>query len=276
MELLQLKYFCDAAQTQNFSKTAKKFMVPTSNISQSIKRLENELETKLFKRSANKIELNESGEAFYKKVSEALSLLQLAKSEARSEFHSEPVRINIQVNRNITMNVVEKFQKTHPEISFDINHSTNQQMSDFDVIVTDRECEYVGVKTKLIAEPLLIAYNKKLFSLSDMPTVTELEKLPFVSMSEGNSMHYHMNRICADLGFCPRVVLQSEDPFYIRKCIELGLGVAFVPTLSWSGQFGNSIALKSIGDYTRTTYLYYKNTKNKYITDFCNMLRQSF
>ncbi|MBR2431832.1 MAG: LysR family transcriptional regulator, partial [Clostridia bacterium] len=42
MELLQLKYFCDAAETQNFSKTAKKYLVPTSNISQSIKRLEKE------------------------------------------------------------------------------------------------------------------------------------------------------------------------------------------------------------------------------------------
>ena len=48
MELLQLKYFCDAAQSENFSKTAKKFGVPTSNISQSVKRLEKELSTPLF------------------------------------------------------------------------------------------------------------------------------------------------------------------------------------------------------------------------------------
>ena len=40
MELLQLTYFCDAAVTQNFSKTAQKYNVPPSNISQSIKRLE--------------------------------------------------------------------------------------------------------------------------------------------------------------------------------------------------------------------------------------------
>ena len=43
MELLQLKYFCDSAKTQNFSKTAENFTVPPSNISQSIKRLEKEL-----------------------------------------------------------------------------------------------------------------------------------------------------------------------------------------------------------------------------------------
>ena len=48
MEILQLKYFCDSAVTGNFSATAKKFMVPPSAVSQSIKRLENELGTTLF------------------------------------------------------------------------------------------------------------------------------------------------------------------------------------------------------------------------------------
>ena len=43
MELLQLMYFCDAAETENFSRTAKKYHVPPSDISQSIKRLELEL-----------------------------------------------------------------------------------------------------------------------------------------------------------------------------------------------------------------------------------------
>ena len=43
MELLQLTYFCDAAETENFSRTAQRFTVPPSNISQSIKRLETEL-----------------------------------------------------------------------------------------------------------------------------------------------------------------------------------------------------------------------------------------
>ena len=48
MELLQLTYFCDAARSENFSQTARKFFVPPSNISQSIGRLEKELGCALF------------------------------------------------------------------------------------------------------------------------------------------------------------------------------------------------------------------------------------
>jgi len=65
MELLQLKYFCDAAKTQNFSQTAKKFMVPPSDISQTVKRLEKELGVALFSRHANRIVLNENGKRFF-------------------------------------------------------------------------------------------------------------------------------------------------------------------------------------------------------------------
>ena len=67
MELLQLTYFCDAAESQNFTKTAQKFGVPASNISQTVHRLESELGVSLFDRRANKATLNEAGKVLYSK-----------------------------------------------------------------------------------------------------------------------------------------------------------------------------------------------------------------
>ena len=80
MELLQLKYFCDAAQTEKFSQTAKNFFVPVSNISQSIKRLEKELGTELFYHKGNRVSLNNDGKQFYSSVSHALALIDNAKA----------------------------------------------------------------------------------------------------------------------------------------------------------------------------------------------------
>lgn len=45
MELLQLVYFCSAAETENFAEAAKKCGVPAASISHSVKRLETELGT---------------------------------------------------------------------------------------------------------------------------------------------------------------------------------------------------------------------------------------
>ena len=84
MELLQLTYFCDAAITQNFSKTAEKYNVPPSNISQSIKRLEKELSVSLFDRCANRVALNAQGQAFFE--TEALLVRGLSAAEQEQLF----------------------------------------------------------------------------------------------------------------------------------------------------------------------------------------------
>lgn len=49
MEFLQLRYFYESAQNENFAKTAEKFMVPASSVSASVKRLEQELGVELEK-----------------------------------------------------------------------------------------------------------------------------------------------------------------------------------------------------------------------------------
>ena len=64
-----------------------------------------------------------------------------------------------------------------------------------------------------------------------------------------------MEEICRKAGFSPRVAIESDDPYYLRKCVELGLGVSFVPVFSWAGQFSSDVSLLPLESHTRTTYL---------------------
>jgi len=64
MEMLQLRYFYESAQTESFARTAEKYMVPTTSVSAAVKRLETELGCALFDRTANRIMLNENGRRF--------------------------------------------------------------------------------------------------------------------------------------------------------------------------------------------------------------------
>lgn len=276
MELLQLKYFCDAAETQNFSKTAKKFFVPTSNISQSIKRLETELKVPLFERSSNKVKLNESGLAFYKNAKSALDLLENAKRALESKPSAKVIKANIHINRRIVMGIIEKFRRQHPEINFITTHTTDESFGEFDIIVTDKDLDLSYLKSQAAQEELLVAYNKYAFSFDDEITAADLENSPFITMGSGNSIHESTKKICNDLGFEPHIALQSEDPFYIRKCIELGLGISIVPELSWRGQFSEQVVLKKIGDYKRKIFVYKKHGMDEYINKFNNMLIDEF
>lgn len=276
MEILQLKYFCDAAQTQNFSKTAKKFLVPPSNISQTVKRLENELETPLFERHANKIKLNDAGLFFYKNAKAALEMLENAENVLKKSVNNETIKINIHICRRIVMGAIEEFRKNNPQVSFITAHNNYEISDDFDIIVTDKELDLPYLKIMATEEDFLLAYNKNTFSINNMISPSELEKLPLVTMNSGSSIYESTINICDELGFSPHIVLQSEDPFYLRKCLELGLGISIVPELSWHGQFSENISLKNIGNFKRQIYVYKKYSMNEFVNEFCNLLIEKF
>lgn len=64
MELRQLRYFIDAAESENFSVAAQKNFVVQSTLSQQIRQLETDLGTTLFERQGKRVYLSESGKAF--------------------------------------------------------------------------------------------------------------------------------------------------------------------------------------------------------------------
>ena len=64
MELFQLKYFVNIADTLSFSRSAESLHVSQPALSHQMQQLERELGTKLFDREHRKIKLTPSGEVF--------------------------------------------------------------------------------------------------------------------------------------------------------------------------------------------------------------------
>ncbi len=256
MELLQLKYFCDAAESENFSKTAKKYFVPASNISQSIKRLENELGVPLFDRKSNRISLNEHGKRFFEKAKTALSLLDDAKSELTPREHFKSIKLSITSNRRIVMKTIEKFKSLYPEVDIVARYYFSKDEA-FDLVITpDNPTEWGYSIFYKIPEKICLAISDD-NPLSSEKTITSemLAKQSFVSMDESSNFYRTTMNICSELFFKPHIAIQADDPFYVRKCVEMGLGVAFVPEFSWKGQFAENVVFRNIGEFYRDTYI---------------------
>lgn len=268
MELLQLRYFCDAAETENFSVTAKKFGVPASGISQTVKRLEEELGVSLFSRSANKIFLSQQGKIFYEGIKKALEHIENAKSgifDTGEEISGE-IKISVLTNRRIVTRAIEKFKAEYKSVSFLIDHNPRADLKSFDLIISDEAEEKLETgfsKELLLTENIVVAISrdnplleKKNLSISD------LKEQRFITMPKESSLHRQTVHICSFGGFVPNIAIQSDDPFYVRKYVELGLGIAFVPEFSWQGLFSENVVLRKIGDYRRNTSIF--KTKERY------------
>lgn len=259
MELLQLTYFCSAAETENFSVTAKKYGVPASNISQSIHRLENELGQKLFDRSANRIRLNANGKILYENTKSALNLLTDARDRiCKSGEISGEIRLLIETNRRLSSKTIENFRLQYENVSFFINHLPEISLSEYDFIVTDRLIADKNFeKTLLLSEDIMLAAKK------DNPIIhknglciKDLEYQRFVTMGKINGLYSLIQELCANAGFVPDIAVQSDDPYYVRRYVEMGLGITLFPSLSWQGLFSDEVACIKISDVTRNTYIY--------------------
>jgi len=277
MDLLQLRYFCDAAECENFSHTAGKYSVPTSNISQTVKRLEKELGVKLFDRSANKIVLNTYGKSFYLKVKNALEMMDDAKREIMDfdENQTKEIRLKVCTNRRIVTVAIERFKEKYPDVNFYLSHHYKDD-GEFDLVISDiLPLDNNKTKELLVTEKIMVALRE------DNPLcrvkkadLSMFKNERFISMPEDSSLYRLTEEICMCHGFKPNIAIKSDDPYYVRRYAELGLGVMFVPSFSWQGQFSKEICFMDICDCTRDTYVFYNSQKYipKVVKEFKNIL----
>ena len=276
MELLQLKYFCTAVECESFTGAAARFSVPPSAVSQSVKRLETELACTLFHRWPNRITLTDAGRGFYRRAREALGLL----SDAVAALHDDPaegqIRICINANRRIVVATIEDYKRLYPGVELAVTHLAPPDLDRFDLVVDDAAASPAGsTATLLVEEELLLAVPRgSAYAAAEQLTLADLRDAPFVMMGDASGLPHLIRDLCREAGFSPRVTIRSDDPHYVRRCVELGLGVTLSPAFSWQGQFSEEVVLRPIGGYTRRTLLY--TPKERYLPlcarRFCEML----
>ena len=258
MELLQLKYFCDAAVSENFSETARKFFVPPSGISQSIGRLERELGCALFVHSGNKIRLNEQGRIFYRSASAALMLLAEGAEAIRERESAVGGELDIvcACSRSTVARAIERFTALYPEVNLLLRNEPPTK-EDCDILIAE-DCPFPYRKRELILDEricLAMPAGHPLAACASI-SVAALAGERFISMPEKSSLYEITAKACTAAGFVPNIAIRLDDPFYIRKYVELGLGVAFVPEISWAGLFSDGVVLRPLIGLRRRAYAY--------------------
>lgn len=141
MEMLQLRYFYESAISESFSKTAKKYMVPVSSVSASIKRLEKEVGVELFNRNGNRIELNENGKRLLATVSNTLTQLEVTVDAiSRQTTEGETITILARCGRESLAYWTTMFYRMYPSVSFKMTfEDIPENYGKYDIIVSSTE-----------------------------------------------------------------------------------------------------------------------------------------
>ena len=116
MGLLQLYYFKALAENTTLTKTAEQLFITPPALSNSIRKLEEELGVQLFDRTGNSMKLNSYGKNYLVHVNEAITALENGKREIRDSLDSnESLSIGITIS-SYWFDLFATYRKRYPNI----------------------------------------------------------------------------------------------------------------------------------------------------------------
>ena len=267
MEILQLRYFYESAKTENFSLTARKFQVPTTSVSASVKRLEKEMGCQLFDRNANRITLNSAGRLLQQSLCTVFHELDSVAAEL-AVHNSDPREIKLLVRgmrRKIT-ELITQYSAKHSHVSFKtVFNYGDTDFKEYDIIIdeeNDRYAEYERIELFTMRLRLKCAADDHI--CQQTLSLDQLCDRPFVLMDTGSNMNKILTKACNRVGFSPKIAVLCNDIECYENFIASGMGVGIGRQNEGPTAAVNRIQDLDVVDFKEyyTVYAYY--SKNAY------------
>lgn len=238
MELLQLKYFLDVAETEHVTRSAQRLHVAQPAITQAIHRLESELGVPLFAHKGRNIILTEYGRYFRDRLEPlAREFLRLPEDmHTMANLENSTIHLNVLAASSLVTDAIAEFVRHNEGVDFRMMQNARDDL--YDVSVTtrlfyqkqedDRRNEYVCTERIFMAVPARGRFeNVESISLSDVAGEG------FISLQGTSQLRLICDAFCRRTGFSPHVVFESDNPAAVRNMIAASMGIGFWPEFTW-------------------------------------------
>lgn len=273
MELLHLHYFKTIAELNHMTNASAVLHVAQPSLSKTIRILENELSVNLFDRVGKNIILNENGKILLKYTNQIFDALEDAKTELSDYNRSNENILTISMHSasKLLPEILLGFKDKHPEIKFAIaqHDNKNPQKTNCDLLINSTRQKIISdhAVTLLEEEILLAVPRDHPLAAKKSVSLDEVASESFISLQKGKDLSIITSSYCKDAGFEPHVVLESDDPATIRGLISVGLGIAFLPSITWHGVADSKLKLLSISNIKCKRYINASWSQDRYLSN---------
>ena len=250
MDLLQLRYFLDVAETQHITQSAHRLHIAQPSLSQAIGRLEKELGVSLFCRQGRNIRLTDCGVLMRDQVAPILAKLDSlpARLQELQDAETATVRLHVEAASILVTESIVAYQKEHPAVRFQFVTAEDSDTCDLEIgpgtgslRKSDRADNAVFTEEILLAVPLkdALAHSKGI-------DLRDFSHRKFISLMNSREFRMSCDRFCAKAGFIPRTTFESDNPYSVRNMIAANMGVGFWPAHTWGPMEENEVRLLPI------------------------------
>ncbi|MDO4962616.1 MAG: LysR family transcriptional regulator [bacterium] len=238
IDLELYRVFYTVAKHKHMTKASEELHISQPAISQSIKKLEDQLGGTLFLRSNKGMELTMEGKMFYEYVKGALELINNAENEFTSFKDLSKGEIKIGCSTTLTKLVLidslKKFHLDYPNININIiNDLTSNLINDLKlgkldfVIFNESNIKETNLNLEKIKElPQGFIYNPE-FYYDSVNSFEDLNSIPLILQKEEANSRKLLDYIALNnnVKLTPKMEVVSQD--LITEFVNIGLGVGF-------------------------------------------------
>ena len=236
LELYRVFYI--VAKNKHMTKASEELHISQPAISQSIKKLEEQLGGILFLRSNKGMELTEEGKMFYEYVKGALELINNAENEFTSFKDLSKGEIKIGCSTTLTklvlMDNLKQFHKEYPNININItNDLTSNLINDLKlgkldfVIFNESNIKENNLYLEKITELRQgFIYNPEFYK-DEINSFEDLNKFPLILQKEESNSRRLLDYIALknSVKLISKMEVVSQD--LITEFVNIGLGIGF-------------------------------------------------
>ncbi len=270
MEWNQLQKFLVAAREENISKAAELLDTSQPALSQTIKRLEDELGYKLFDREGKRVKLSEAGKIMMQTLSQMDELMQSTRIrlEELEGMRHPAVSIHIGTASTLLPELLLYLRKRNPQTQYHIHQfKAGGTETEDDIQILAGTVGKFPEDEVLLVEDILLALpanhslvNKEKLFLGD------LIQEEFINLNEywelGREITEEMDRKL----FNPKMTMLVDNPNMMRELLKYHLGIAFVPSVSWHDFAGEDIVIRPVEGFKLRRAIYLRTKPRKYLT----------
>ena len=240
MDLSELQVFVTVATERSFSRAAVRLHRTQPAVSQAVKRLEDELDERLFDRSAKGGQLTEAGKILLDYAQRLTRLKDEAAGAVRELQDLRRGRVLIGANEgavHVLLPVVERFRGDHPHAQVEVRRVPARQIArevlsrslDFGVFTFPPREQ--GLQTLVLGDDelvMLISPEHPLASRSEI-TMEEFGRQTVIAHNEASPARERVLRLYEQRHTSINIQIGLPSLDGIKRAVEMGLGVALLP-----------------------------------------------
>ena len=238
VDLELYRVFYTVAKHKHMTKASEELHISQPAISQSIKKLEDQLGGTLFLRSNKGMELTEEGKMFYEYVKGALELINNAENEFTSFKDLSKGEVKIGCSTTLTklvlVNALKDYHLDYPNININItNDLTSNLINDLKlgkldfVIFNESNIKETNLNLEKIKELKQgFIYNPEFYD-DNVNNFEDLNNIPLILQKEESNSRKLLDYVALqnNVKLVPKMEVVSQE--LITEFTNIGLGIGF-------------------------------------------------